>query len=104
MRIISTVIASLFAIAIAIAGCSGAEKPAPAAAEPAPVMTADEMATYHCSGATEKIQPLHDACQAEKTAGKTTSGPNCRALVMGNAKVAEINQKTPGACSPKIRF
>lgn len=85
-----------------LAGCS--DKSAPAAPALKAVMSADEMAKHHCSGSLEKIKPLHDACAAEQGAGASAKGPNCTALRLGTEKVAELNNKSPGACSPKIRF
>lgn len=92
----------LCALTLLVSGCS--DKPASVVPVTKAVMSADEMAKYHCSGSLDKIKPLHDACVAEQKGGASAGGVNCAALQEGNAIVAETNKKTPGACSPKIRF
>lgn len=88
-------------ILLSLAGCGKKQlASAPTAAEP--VMKAAAMVDLQCNGDFTKIQPLVDACNVEKKAGK--EGVNCAELAKGNGEIAELNARTPGACSPKIRF
>lgn len=88
-------------IVLSLAAC-GEKQAAPAPAAVKPVMQAATMVDFQCNGEFVKIQPLVDACNVEKQAGK--EGVNCAELAKGNRDVAELNARTPGACSPKIRF
>jgi hypothetical protein len=95
-------LSTLCVLALFVSACS--DKQAPVLTGTKAVMSGDEMAKFHCSGSLEKIGPLIDACAAEKSGGASSGGANCAALEEGKAKVAATNKKTPGACSPKIRF